>query len=85
MRSALLTALAVVVVLAGCGGTGATVQLPKGLDGKLYIICSGKPRFCAVADPRDPDPHWTSSDELTPEQARRFRQQVPIGSVPLPP
>jgi hypothetical protein len=85
MRSALLTASAVVAVLAGCGGTGASHQLPKGLDGKLYIICSGKPRFCAVADPRDPHPHWISSTELTPQEARRFRQQVPMGSAPLPP
>jgi hypothetical protein len=84
MRSALLTASAVVAVLAGCGGTGASEQLPKGVDHKLYVICSGKPRYCAVADLRAPHPHWTSASELAPREARRFRRLVPIGSVPLP-
>jgi hypothetical protein len=85
MRSALLTASAVVAVLAGCGGTGASDQLPKGVDHKPYVICTGKPRFCAVADLRAPHPHWTSATELGPRERARFRRLVPIGSVPLPP
>jgi hypothetical protein len=85
MRSALLTASAVVAVLAGCGGTSASDQLPKGVDHKLYVICSGKPRYCAVADLRAPHPHWTSATELAPREARRFRRLVPIGSLPVPP
>ena len=85
MRRALLTALALVAVLAGCGGTGASHQLPKNAPQGLYVICTGKLRFCAVADLRDPHPHWTSATELAPPEARRFRQVLPIGSVPLPP
>jgi hypothetical protein len=84
-RRALLTASAVVAVLAGCGGTSASDQIPKGVDHKPYVICSGKPRYCAVADLRAPQPHWTSATELAPRAARRFRRLVGTGSVPLPP
>jgi hypothetical protein len=85
MRSALPTASAVVAILAGCGGTGASDQLPKGVHHKPYVICSGKPRYCAVADLRAPQPHWISATELAPPAARRFHRLVGTGSVPLPP
>ena len=85
MRKALLATSAALVVLAGCGGSSASVQLPKGLDQGLYVICTGKPRFCAVADARDPNPEWVSADELSPGVARRFHRLVGTGSVPLAP
>jgi hypothetical protein len=86
MRKALLSASAAVVVLAGCGGSSATDRPPPQAAGhKLYVVCSGKPRYCAVADTTSPHPEWVSADELGPRQARRFRRLVGVGSVPLPP
>ena len=86
MRKALLSASTAVVVLVGCGGSSATDQLPpQAANHKLYVICSGKPRYCAVADTTEPHPEWVSAEELGPAQARRFRRFVGTGSVPLPP
>ena len=87
MRKALLSAsAAVVVVLVGCGGSSATDRPPQqAANQKLYVVCSGKPRYCAVADTTGPNPEWVSADELDPAQARRFRRLVGVGSVPLPP
>lgn len=84
MRKALLTASTALVVLAGCGGTG-TSDLPKSVDHKPYAVCTGKPRFCAVADLRGARPHWVSADQLGPKAARRFHRLAGTGSVPLPP
>jgi hypothetical protein len=86
MRKALLSASAAVVVLVGCGGSSATDRPPpQAANHKLYVICSGKPRYCAVADTTGPHPEWVSADELGPAQARRFRRFVGAGSLPLPP
>ena len=86
MRKALLSASAAVAVLVGCGGAGATDRPPpQAAKHKLYVVCSGKPRYCAVADTTGPHPEWVSADELDPTQARRFRRLVGVGSVPLPP
>jgi len=85
MRKALLTASAAAALVAGCGGTTASDQSTKDVDRKPYVICSGKPRYCAVADTGDPQPHWVSASELTPQAARRFNRLAGTGSVPLPP
>jgi len=80
MRKALLAALIALALLAGCGGTGPSSALPEDVEQGLYVICSGKPRYCAVADARDPHPAWVSATNLDPEAARRFRRL--IGRVP---
>jgi hypothetical protein len=85
MRKALLSASTAVVVLVGCGGSSATDRPPQSANHKLYVICSGKPRYCAVADTTGRHPEWVSAEELGPAQARRFRRFVGTGSVPLPP
>ena len=58
MRNALLVASAGLVLLTGCGQGGTSDQPPRNVEQGLYVICSGKPRYCAVADVRDPDPEW---------------------------
>jgi hypothetical protein len=85
MREALLAVSIAVFALAGCGGSPGPAQLPEHPDQGLYVICTGKPRFCAVADLRDPHPEWKSATELSGEEAVRFRRLADSGSVPIPP
>jgi hypothetical protein len=82
MHKALLIALTTLAVLAGCGGSGIADRPPQNLDQGLYVICSGKPRYCAVADTREAMPEWRSTGDLNPEQADRFRRLA--GSAPVP-
>jgi hypothetical protein len=85
VRQALLAGSIAVVILAGCGGDTGSPRLPEHADQGLYVICTGKPRFCAVADLRDPHPEWKSADELSGDEAVRFRRLVGVGSVPVSP
>jgi hypothetical protein len=82
MRKALLIASTALVVFAGCGDNTNSDQPPRNLDQDLYVICSGKPRYCAVADTREAMPEWRSTGDLSPEQADRFRRLV--GPAPVP-
>ena len=80
-KAALITCVCLVMV-AGCGDDGSQVRAPSGGAEGLYVICSGKPRYCAVADTREAMPSWRASDELDPDEAARFRRLV--GPAPAP-
>jgi hypothetical protein len=82
MHKPLLMASTALVVLAGCGGTGSSDHAPSDVDLGLYVICSGKPRYCAVADTRDQEHEWVGAEALDPEAASRFRRLV--GPAPVP-
>ena len=81
MRKALLIVPIALVLLAGCGGDGAPDRAPRNAEQGLYVICSGKPRYCAVADTRDQNPEWVGAEALDPDAADRFRQKV--GPAPI--
>ena len=85
-RTGSLIVSAALVALAGCGGSGVAEPPPQGLSQDvsqgLYVICSGKPRYCSVADLRSPHPEWKSATELTGAELIRFRRLV--GPTPAP-
>ena len=81
MRRALQIASIAMVMVTGCGEDSSSSRPPTGHDQGLYVICSGKPRYCAVADTRDQDPEWVGAEALDPDAADRFRRTV--GPAPI--